>query len=65
MQFSYTISSSDMQTGLSRTAHAADERKFVCVEIMKLINNQLNGSCVTRGPSMNVPHHMSLIRQLS
>ena len=28
----------DMQTGLSRTAHAADERKFMCVEIMKLIN---------------------------
>lgn len=28
----------DMQTGLSRTAHAADERKFVCVEIMKLIH---------------------------
>lgn len=29
----------DMQTGLGRTAHAADGRKFVCVEIMKLIKN--------------------------
>lgn len=28
----------DMQTGLSRTAYAADERKFVCVEIIKLIS---------------------------
>lgn len=37
----------------------------MCVEITKLINNQLNGSCVTKGPSMNVPHHMGLIRQLS
>ena len=28
----------DTQTGLSRTARTADERKVVCVEIMKLIN---------------------------
>lgn len=41
----------DMQTGLSRTAHAAEERKFVCVEIMKVINKPAQWF-VTRGPSL-------------
>lgn len=54
----------DMQTGLSRIAHAADERQFLFAEIMKLTNEAAQLLLLTRGPSCGLHRKCPITKTL-